>query len=75
MQVILAHDGRFTLSDDSHGPQAVGLNYDKLFQYIEEVGISDLWYLHSEGPNVPHTPARLPEQWVTSARSFWRRMQ
>ena len=38
--------GRFVLSDDSHGPKAVGLNYDKLFRFLrEKVDLKELYYL------------------------------
>ncbi|KDQ28021.1 hypothetical protein PLEOSDRAFT_1065338 [Pleurotus ostreatus PC15] len=48
--LIQEHGGKFTLSDDSHGPQGVGLNYDKLEKYVQDVGISDIFYLcQSEG--------------------------
>ena len=38
MKVITGCGGRFTLSDNSHGPHAVGLNYS-------QVGINELWFL------------------------------
>lgn len=42
--------GRFVLSDDSHGPKAVGLNYHKLFQFLrEEVDLRELYYLRRTG--------------------------
>ena len=41
------------MSDDSHGPHAVGLNYPRLLEYARQVGIEDIWYLEqSEAPNV-----------------------
>ena len=46
MQLILKHGGRFALSDDSHGPHAVGLNYHRLLEYIRRVGVIELWFLH-----------------------------
>ncbi|GAA6058521.1 hypothetical protein JCM10212_006960 [Sporobolomyces blumeae] len=42
---ILSRGGRFTLSDDSHGPQAVGLHYDRAYEYLEDRGVRELWYL------------------------------
>ncbi len=36
------------MSDDSHGPHAVGLNYDRLYRYMQEVGIKELWYLAND---------------------------
>lgn len=41
----MRYGGRFTLSDDSHGPHAVGLNYSRMRDYILRVGIKDIWIL------------------------------
>lgn len=46
-QEIQAQQGRFTLSDDSHGPLQVGQNYDLLFAYLEERNMQELYYLAS----------------------------
>ncbi|GJN90573.1 hypothetical protein Rhopal_003585-T1 [Rhodotorula paludigena] len=43
--LILAKGGRFTLSDDSHGPQAVGLHYDRAYNYLRERNVQELWQL------------------------------
>ena len=52
-QYILANKGRITLSDDSHGPQAVGLNYTKMKKYLRANGVKDVWRLRSSSsPNV-----------------------
>ena len=49
---IVKSKGRFTLSDDSHGPQAVGLNYDRLREYVQRMGLKELWYLRQgDRPN------------------------
>jgi histidinol-phosphatase (PHP family) len=41
------------LSDDSHGPHAVGLNYPRLLKYACTVGIKEMWYLErSQEPNI-----------------------
>ncbi|SCZ88390.1 BZ3500_MvSof-1268-A1-R1_Chr2-1g04379 [Microbotryum saponariae] len=45
LQLIQSLGGRFTLSDDSHGPQAVGLHYDQTYSYLVEMGLQELWYL------------------------------
>ncbi|GAA5845408.1 hypothetical protein JCM9279_003021 [Rhodotorula babjevae] len=52
--LILAKGGRFTLSDDSHGPQAVGLHYDRVYAYLRERNVQELWRLvpASEGDKV-----------------------
>ena len=48
----MKHGGRLVLSDDSHGPQAVGLNYQRVARYLQSVGVTELWYLaNSDRPN------------------------
>ena len=49
LQLIARKGGRFTLSDDSHGPQAVGLNYDRAYEYMSERGLGTLWRLEPAG--------------------------
>jgi histidinol-phosphatase (PHP family) len=44
-QLILERGGKFTLSDDSHGPKDVGMHYDKLQAYLREMGVKSLYYL------------------------------
>jgi len=34
---------RFTLSDDSHGPDDVGMHYAKLHAFVKIVGIADVY--------------------------------
>jgi len=52
MELIIKHGGRVALSDDSHGPHAVGLNYDRLAEYLRQVGLGELWFLkYSARPN------------------------
>lgn len=41
----MSKGGRLTLSDDSHGPQAVGLHYKDAFEYLQAQGVNDLYYL------------------------------
>ncbi|GAA5984850.1 hypothetical protein JCM11641_005440 [Rhodosporidiobolus odoratus] len=45
LDLILAKGGRLTLSDDSHGPQAVGLHYDRAYEYLREREVKELWQL------------------------------
>ncbi|CCM00360.1 uncharacterized protein FIBRA_02390 [Fibroporia radiculosa] len=60
-KLILESGGRFALSDDSHGPHAVGLNYNKLFEYARKIGVEELWYLkRSEIPNTAAYLRTLP---------------
>ncbi|KAH8112391.1 histidinol phosphate phosphatase H [Phellopilus nigrolimitatus] len=48
VELVLNFGGRFTISDDSHGPHAVGLNYNKLHRYLRDIGIEELWYLSKD---------------------------
>ncbi|KAK1229854.1 hypothetical protein PQX77_007072 [Marasmius sp. AFHP31] len=45
LQMIVAEGGRFALSDDSHGPHAVGLNYDRMADYLKAQNITEIWHL------------------------------
>ncbi len=47
--------GRFTLSDDSHAIEQVGLNYHRLVDFIQSIGLDTVHYLE------PHTLPRDPE--------------
>ncbi|KAI9833887.1 MAG: hypothetical protein M1819_003396 [Sarea resinae] len=40
--------GRFTLSDDSHAPEQVGLNYHRVLQHLKTCGIETVYYLHRD---------------------------
>ncbi|PPR06725.1 hypothetical protein CVT26_001330 [Gymnopilus dilepis] len=74
MKVIIDLGGRFALSDDSHGPHAVGLNYDRLPHYLQSVGVTQLWYLQrSTAPNAAGRKiqaVRLSGDWLD--HDFWR---
>ncbi|THH30781.1 hypothetical protein EUX98_g3400 [Antrodiella citrinella] len=56
VRLIQRYDGRFTLSDDSHGPHAVGLNYARMKEYVERLGIQEIWVL--DRTDQPHTAGR-----------------
>ena len=43
--MIVTHGGKLCLSDDSHGKQAVGLNYDQLADYLRTSGITEIYHL------------------------------
>ncbi|KAG8928583.1 histidinolphosphatase [Tulasnella sp. 417] len=45
LKLIISKGGRLCLSDDSHGPSAVGLNFHLLYDYMVRMGVRDLWYL------------------------------
>ncbi|KAJ7080942.1 Polymerase/histidinol phosphatase-like protein [Mycena belliarum] len=74
LEVILKNGGRLTLSDDSHGPHAVGLNYGRLPEYLQRAGVPELWFLEStEKPNAAgrHVQAtKMDRSWAT--HPFWR---
>ncbi|KAF2725516.1 histidinol phosphate phosphatase H [Polychaeton citri CBS 116435] len=48
---FLSMGGRFTVSDDSHGVDQVGLNYGKVMECIEKAGIRELFYLAPAAAN------------------------
>ena len=71
--------GRFTLSDDSHGIEQVGLNYDKTLQCIRKAGIEHLCYLAPVSNSVEPLDDRFPEVgWQTilvsdlESHGFWK---
>lgn len=72
--LIMQNGGRFALSDDSHGPHAVGLNYDRMANYARRLGIKEVWTLTpSDEPNAGGRflrPRKL-ERW--DEHDFWRR--
>ncbi|GAA97911.1 uncharacterized protein L969DRAFT_96290 [Mixia osmundae IAM 14324] len=45
LQLIMSLGGRLTLSDDSHGPHAVGLHYEDAIRYLRSYRVDNLWYL------------------------------
>ncbi|CAG8801869.1 157_t:CDS:2, partial [Dentiscutata erythropus] len=45
LKLIIEKGGKLTISDDCHGPQAVGMNYHKLYDYLKEFNINELYYL------------------------------
>ena len=74
-QIIRKMGGRFALSDDSHGPHAVGLNYSRLLDYGRKTGITEIWVLYpSESRNAGGrkvTSLRLEGAWWE--HPFWER--
>lgn len=71
IQLILASGGRFTISDDSHGPHAVGLNYQRLYGYLRDIDVKELWYLADRST----TSASIGGRRVSAARlggEWWR---
>ncbi|KAG0146836.1 hypothetical protein CROQUDRAFT_43808 [Cronartium quercuum f. sp. fusiforme G11] len=45
LHLICEMGGRLTLSDDSHGPHQVGLNYSGVLEYLSKHRIRSLWFL------------------------------
>lgn len=41
--------GKLTLSDDSHGIAQVGTNFERAFEYLESLGVKELFLLESDG--------------------------
>ena len=37
------------MSDDSHGVSYIGLNYIRMKDYLESMGVGEIWYLVSSG--------------------------
>jgi len=78
LKLIVLLGGRLVLSDDAHGPSAVGMNYNLLIDYMNLVGVKDLWYLQvSKEGNTGGRRVRavkMPEDW---RRGSWfsRRMR
>ncbi|KAI0658260.1 polymerase/histidinol phosphatase-like protein [Cubamyces menziesii] len=76
VEIISQAGGRFVLSDDSHGPHAVGLNYRRIPEYARRMGISELWVLERDdqvrnaaGRNV--VLRKVPGEWLE--HPFWNR--
>ncbi|PVV00936.1 hypothetical protein BB560_004668 [Smittium megazygosporum] len=44
-KIIQAKGGKFTISDDSHGPSELGLYYSKLIPFLHESGIDKIYYI------------------------------
>jgi histidinol-phosphatase (PHP family) len=72
--------GRFVLSDDSHGPKAVGLNYDRVFRFLrEDIDLKELYFLKRTGGIVKSKAvrnvevARVADQWWEDP--FWESVQ
>ncbi|KAH7915901.1 Polymerase/histidinol phosphatase-like protein [Hygrophoropsis aurantiaca] len=74
LPLILQNRGRLALSDDSHGPQAVGNHYPQMAAYLRHMGVEELWYLiPSDVQNTAGrylTAARIPGNWWE--HPFWK---
>ncbi|OLL21949.1 putative histidinol-phosphatase [Neolecta irregularis DAH-3] len=69
-QLIISCQGRFTLSDDSHSIAQVGLNYHKVRDYVQSLGISELYCLNTDADGeLEKKRVFLSELWW--ANDFW----
>ncbi|KAK4561196.1 hypothetical protein LTR86_005151 [Recurvomyces mirabilis] len=60
METFRAKGGRFTLSDDSHGVDQVGLNYGKVADCVKRAGVTELWHLAPATDVSSHFDKRFP---------------
>lgn len=44
-QAFLDMGGRFAMSDDSHGTDQVGTNYTRLLNFIQKLGVKEVFYV------------------------------
>jgi histidinol-phosphatase (PHP family) len=51
--------GRLTLSDDSHGVAQVGLNFALVKNYLESLGVENLYYLDKPAEDI-QSQSKLP---------------
>ncbi|KAL1988606.1 hypothetical protein VTN96DRAFT_9001 [Rasamsonia emersonii] len=63
---FLAMNGRFCLSDDSHGVPQVGLNYHRVLDFIDQVGILTIHYLDLSTAEETGTDSRFPRTQIRS---------
>ncbi|KAL2012881.1 hypothetical protein VTN00DRAFT_406 [Thermoascus crustaceus] len=64
---FLARNGRFCLSDDSHGVDQVGLNFHRVLDFLGTAGISTLHYLELSDTDIPDAvDSRFPRTRIMS---------
>jgi histidinol-phosphatase (PHP family) len=61
-----------TLSDDSHGVAHIGTNYARAFDYLQNLGVVDLWTLESKGEVMGEAPAGLRKITLASVKESFR---
>jgi histidinol-phosphatase (PHP family) len=44
---FLGMSGKLTLSDDSHGAEQVGTNFERTVEYLESLGVKEVWLLEA----------------------------
>ena len=52
VRMIQGAGGRFALSDDSHGPERVGLHFHRLRAWAQGLGIDRVWRLERQGGKI-----------------------
>ena len=52
VRMIQGEGGKFALSDDSHGPERVGLNFNQLKAWAQGLGIDGVWKLERRGGKI-----------------------
>lgn len=52
VRMIQGEGGKFALSDDSHGPERVGLNFSQLKLWAQGLGIDRVWRLERRGEKI-----------------------
>ncbi|KAK2739574.1 histidinolphosphatase [Myotisia sp. PD_48] len=64
---FVSRNGRFCFSDDSHGMGHIGLNYHRVLDFIEMVGIPEIHYLEYEPDSLTECPdPRFPNTRIKS---------
>jgi len=52
VEEYLGMGGKLTLSDDSHGIVHIGTNYRRAFEYLESLGVEEMWTFEGKGEGV-----------------------
>lgn len=68
VRMIQGEGGRFALSDDSHGPERVGLNFSRLKLWAQGLEIDGVWKLERRGGKIG--PVKVNDVWNDA---FWSR--
>ena len=50
--------GKLTLSDDAHGVDQVGACYEEAFEFLESLGVEELWFLGVRTAGEERAPLR-----------------
>ncbi|EIW74067.1 histidinol-phosphatase [Coniophora puteana RWD-64-598 SS2] len=72
--LIKQYGGRFALSDDSHKPEAVGLNYARLHDYLQAAGVTELWHLREIQADPDSTAGQVAEETASNGQRLRRRL-